>query len=160
MSRVFVLLAALSLAISGCSDESKIKNVCTDILHSVAVDPSSVKVNAVDVHEGNLSHSEALSRYNEAADGKIGSATKRYIDGIYEAGNAVSHIFVEVDYTGNAPGGIRRSSLLCSFIKPSSARPFLFSVTINNRDIQGFALSLMLIGSKRPSGLGSDLKLN
>ncbi|VVN87820.1 hypothetical protein PS718_01637 [Pseudomonas fluorescens] len=161
MTRVFPIMAVLSVAmLSGCSDESKMKSVCTDILHGVAIDPSSVKINKVEVSEGKLSHLQALDRYSEAADGKIGDATKRYLSSLYEGGDGVSEIFTEVNYTANARSGIQRSSVLCSFIKPASSKPFLSSVTVNNRDIQGFALSMMLSGSKRPSGLGVDMKLN
>ena len=160
MARVFTLMAVLSLGVlSGCSDESKMKSVCTDILHGVAIDPSSVKINKIDVSEGRLSHSEALDRYSLAADGKVGDSRKRYLSSLYEDGEGVSEFFTEIDYTASARSGIQRSSVLCSFIKPASSTPFLLSVTVNNKDIQGFALSMMLSGSKRPSGLGVDMKL-
>ena len=153
---VRVLLALLALlALSGCSDESKMKSACEGLAKTLAVDPGSVKINEISVIRSEISQRDLEAAYSRRFGGTpVSPETKRYYSGIYEKGSDLPiKYWVDIDYTASESSGKARSSMLCSYISIRGNDLFLSSLSTGKREYYGYGLDALFMGKSLPSNL-------
>ncbi|MDD2035892.1 hypothetical protein NP572_05600 [Pseudomonas putida] len=150
-----LFLSVLAISIAGCDagqGASKLQSICSSIILSTVVDPSSVSVNSSNVKEYELSEDDLLRFYSEKFRGAIPPATQRFLNGVIERKEAVKQSYVEIDYT--ASDGVRkyRDKSLCWFVNPTTGYE-LATITIRGIDYDSDRLLSILLKYGRPSEL-------
>ena len=157
-----MLVAGLALlALAGCSDESKMKSACEGLAKTLAVDPSSLKVNEISVMRSDISQRDLEAAYSRRFGGTaVSPATKRYYSGIYEKGSDLPiKYWVDVDYTASESLGKARSSMLCTYISIGGNDLFLSSLSTGKREYYGYGLDALFMGKSLPGNLDSSFSI-
>jgi len=154
-----LLFLGLLLLMAGCNQKEKMESVCTDFVKSVAVDPSSVKINSIKSLGGPLGKEEVLrhfeSRYPDGLPGVIKKSLESKLQAIEEA----KVTMVQVDYTESSGIGVARDRALCKYYEWNDKNAELVAVSIKGKAYDQDDLFYVFVKYERPSGLSSSYKV-
>ncbi|KAE9642374.1 hypothetical protein EJA70_19235 [Pseudomonas sp. PB103] len=152
--RLFIVLATTAL-VSGCTGESKIESICTDIAKDSLVDPSSMVINGLKVSRSEMKLSETYAAISKKYGGNTPEVVTRHTDQLVNSTKLPEYVFVDIDYTANGGSGKVREMASCTYIEGALPDIFLYAVTVGKNAFDASKLDELFARVKKPRALDS-----
>ena len=160
MKTKLFLICSLFLIGACTPEESKLNEICREVLTSSFDDSLSIKIEETSLHRKIMTEEE-FQELDERffPDGMAAAVVQRREMVFADQDNPPRQTWIIVHYTEQSPERIRKDKAVCRFLKSEKGENMFISFSYNKKIYAGLALSKFMAapGRKRPKALDVQL---